>query len=134
MYKTQAVSVPTIRLTDLLDKAGVTHIELLSVDVELAEPKVLAGFDIRRFKPSLVCIEAQPEVRQFILDYFASNGYVLVGRYLRADLQNLYFAPAELGADLPTAVPKAGRRMRQPGRVAVSSRAWEMFRSRCRSS
>jgi len=46
---TRAVTVATIRLTDLLDRAGVSHIDLLSVDVELAEPRVLAGFDIDRF-------------------------------------------------------------------------------------
>jgi FkbM family methyltransferase len=87
------VSVPAIRLTDLLEQIGVSRFDLLSVDVELAEPKVLAGFDIDRFRPSLVCIEAHPQVRQPILDYFANHGYVVLGRYLRADLQNLYFAP-----------------------------------------
>ena len=86
--------MPAIRLTDLLDRAGVSTFDFLSVDVELAEPKVLAGFDIDRFRPALVCIEAHPQVRQQILDYFAAHGYVLMGRYLRADLQNLYFAPA----------------------------------------
>jgi FkbM family methyltransferase len=100
VYTTQAVKVPTIRLTDLLDRAGISRFDFLSVDVELAEPKVLAGFDVDRFKPSLVCIEAHPQVRQKILDYFARHGYVLLGRYLRADLQNLYFEPIGL-ADPP---------------------------------
>jgi FkbM family methyltransferase len=90
----ETVSVPTIRLSDLLDRVGITRFDLLSVDVELAEPKVLAGFEIDRFRPALVCVESQPEVRQQILDYFAHHRYVLLGRYLRADLQNLYFAPA----------------------------------------
>jgi FkbM family methyltransferase len=94
VHASAAVTVPTIRLTDLLDRSGISRFDFLSVDVELAEPKVLAGFDIERFKPLLVCIEAHPAVRQHILDYFAAHGYVLVGRYLRADLQNLYFAPA----------------------------------------
>ena len=40
---------------------------------------MLAGFDIARFKPALVCIEAHPEVRQAILDYFAARHYVLIG-------------------------------------------------------
>jgi len=105
VHKTQAVSVPTIRLTDILDHAGVSRFDLLSVDVELAEPKVLAGFDIDRFKPSLVCIEAHPQVRQQILDYFAGHGYVLLGRYLRADLQNLYFAPLGPADPPPPGVP-----------------------------
>ena len=93
VHSTRAVTVPTVRLTDLLSRVGIERFDFLSVDVELAEPKVLAGFDISRFRPSLVCIEAHPQVRQQILDYFAAHGYVLLGRYLRADLQNLYFAP-----------------------------------------
>jgi FkbM family methyltransferase len=87
------ISAPTITLTELLDREQVKNIDLLSIDVELHEPKVLAGFDIERFKPALVCIEAKPEVRTPILDYFAQHGYVVVGKYLRVDIKNLYFAP-----------------------------------------
>ena len=87
------VSVPTITMNDLLTKNGVDKIDFLSMDIELWEPKALAGFDIRRFRPELVCIEAHAEVRQQILDYFARNGYVIVGKYLPADEHNLYFMP-----------------------------------------
>jgi FkbM family methyltransferase len=87
------MSVPTITLNDLLPKHGIEKFDFLSMDIELSEPKALAGFDLRRFSPQLVCIEAHDEVRQFILDYFARNGYVIVGRYLPADEHNLYFTP-----------------------------------------
>ena len=87
------ISAPTITLSELLDREQVKNIDLLSIDVELHEPKVLAGFDIERFRPALVCIEAKPEVRKPILDYFARHGYVVVGKYLRVDMKNLYFAP-----------------------------------------
>ena len=89
----QAVEVPTITLSDLLDSEGVKTFDFLSLDVELWEPKALAGFDIDRFQPQLVCVEAHPQVRQQILDYFARHGYRLVGKYLRADINNLYFTP-----------------------------------------
>ena len=85
--------VPTITLTDLLKAEGVQRIDFLSMDIELHEPQALQGFDIRQFKPSLVCIEGLLPVRQRILDYFARNGYVLVGKYMWVDLENLYFAP-----------------------------------------
>jgi FkbM family methyltransferase len=85
--------VPTITLTDLLDAERVGQIDFISMDIELHEPQALKGFDIRRFKPSLVCIEGLLPVRQQILDYFARNGYVLVGKYLWVDTENLYFAP-----------------------------------------
>lgn len=88
------LDVPTITLNDLLEAEQVTRIDFLSMDIELAEPKALAGFDIERFRPRLVCVEGHPEVRQEILGYFARHGYVLVGKYLRADTYNLWFMPA----------------------------------------
>lgn len=91
--KVRDISATTITLTDLLDASGMTGVDLLSIDVELSEPKVLKGFDIDRFRPSLVCIEAVPQVRQQILEYFARHRYILVGRYLRVDTSNLYFQP-----------------------------------------
>jgi FkbM family methyltransferase len=87
------LTVPTIRLDDLLQKHGITRVDFMSMDIELSEPKALAGFDVRRFRPELVCIEAHDEVRQQILDYFARHGYVIVGKYLPADENNLYFMP-----------------------------------------
>jgi FkbM family methyltransferase len=92
---TKEVTAPTITLNDLLDHENVKAIDFLTMDIELWEPKALAGFDIERFRPALACIEAHPEVRQQILDYFAQHHYVIVGRYLRADPQNLYFMPQQ---------------------------------------
>jgi FkbM family methyltransferase len=89
----QAREVPTTTLTSVLDQAGIGKVDYVSMDIELAEPKALAGFDIERFKPELVCIEAHPQVRQQIIDYFNDHGYVLVGKYLRLDPNNLYFRP-----------------------------------------
>jgi len=87
--------VPTTTLNVVLNQAGVSKLDFLSMDIELAEPKALAGFDIDRFRPALACVEAHPAVRQQILNYFAAHGYVLVGKYLRADSQNLYFSPMQ---------------------------------------
>jgi FkbM family methyltransferase len=86
-------SVPTITLTELLDREGVEAIDFLSMDIELHEPEALRGFDIGRFRPKLVCIEGLGPVRQAILDYFARNQYVIVGRYIWVDRENFYFMP-----------------------------------------
>jgi FkbM family methyltransferase len=86
-------TVPTTTLTAVLDEAGIQKLDLLSMDIELSEPAALAGFEIDRFKPGLVCIEGHREVRQQILDYFARHDYVLIGKYLRIDPYNLYFQP-----------------------------------------
>jgi len=91
--KAKEIDVPTITLNDLLDSERVTTIDYLSLDIELYEPKALQGFDVDRFHPQLVCVEAHPQVRQQIIDYFAKHHYVVVGKYLRADPNNLYFTP-----------------------------------------
>jgi FkbM family methyltransferase len=85
--------VRTVALNDLLRHMNVTKIDLLSMDIELHEPKALAGFDVARYRPQLACIEAHPSTRQWILDYFQRHGYRLLGRYLRLDAYNLWFAP-----------------------------------------
>ena len=87
--------VPTVSLNDLLDKEGVRHVDFVSMDIELHEPYALRGFDIERFKPDMVCVEALLPVRQQILDYFAEHHYVIEGRYLWVDLENLYFRPLQ---------------------------------------
>jgi FkbM family methyltransferase len=85
--------VPTITMNDLLDRAGVSRVDFLTMDIEMAEPVALAGFDIGRFKPALVCVEAHPPIRQWLIDYFVRHDYRVVAKYLWADWENLYFAP-----------------------------------------
>ena len=92
-------TVPTTTLNAVLEQASISRVDFLSMDIELSEPKALAGLDIERYRPDLVCIEGHDEVRQQILDYFARHGYTVIGRYLRADPKNLYFQP------LPKASP-----------------------------
>jgi FkbM family methyltransferase len=89
----QPVKTNTTTLDEVLERSHTAAIDFLSIDVELHEPEVLRGFSIDRYKPRLVCIEAHSEVRQQILDYFALHGYVVVGKYLRADSENLWFTP-----------------------------------------
>ena len=85
------VKARTTTLDDVLQRAGVERVDFLSMDIELAEPAALKGFSIRRYRPALVCIESHLAVRQQILDYFMRNGYVAIGKYLRADGHNLWF-------------------------------------------
>ena len=70
----QERTVSTITLNDLLPRAGFTRVDFLSMDIELAEPKALACFDLARYRPRLAVVEAHPDVRQQIIDYFADRG------------------------------------------------------------
>ena len=88
----QEIRVPSITLTQLLDQNGITSLDFLNMDIEGHEPQALVGFDIERFRPELVCIEAKPRNRQFIREYFAAHGYEQIERYLEHDQVNYYFA------------------------------------------
>lgn len=89
--------VATITLNDLLIRANVGRFDFLSMDIELAEPAALAGFDIQKYRPRLVCIEAHEEVRQRILDYFSRNAYLRLHTYDGLDPLNYYFVPGPRG-------------------------------------
>ena len=85
------VKIATITLNDLLARTGLAHFDLLSMDIELSEPAALAGFDIQKYHPALVCIEAHNEVCRQILEYFAKNNYLRIGKYDGLDPLNEYF-------------------------------------------
>jgi len=85
--------VPTITLNDLLDREGIDRIDFLSMDIEESEPAALAGFDIERFRPELVCIEATERVKEPIAAYFKAHGYERIDAYLERDPSNWYYRP-----------------------------------------
>ena len=88
-----AEEVETTTLDKVLDDRGIEKIDFLSMDIEESEPPALAGFDIERFRPELVCIEASPSIREQLLAYFDAHGYERIDRYLEADPINWYFRP-----------------------------------------
>jgi len=95
VFKTEAIKIPTITLTELLDQNGVSKVDFLSMDIEQGEPSALAGFDIERFKPDLVCIEAFEVVRDEIAAYFESHGYERIEKYREYDDRNWYYRPKD---------------------------------------
>lgn len=95
--KYSEIKVPTITLTKLLDDNHVAKVDLLSMDIEGAELLALAGFDIDRFRPELVCIEAYHVGRDKVLAYFAAHEYEVIERYRERDKVNDYFATRTKG-------------------------------------
>ena len=92
-FRPKTVEVPTITLDDLLDRSGVKKIDFLSMDIEGAEPLALAGCDLERFHPALVCIEVNLPVREEIHAYFLSHGYERIDAYKKHDRVNWYYRP-----------------------------------------
>ncbi len=91
----ETILVPSITLNDLLKREGVETIDFMSMDIERGAPKALAAFDINRFKPALVCIEAGAgeDFHRVVAGYFAERGYERIDRYLKHDWANWYYQP-----------------------------------------
>lgn len=52
------VEVPAFTLADVCERYAPADIDFLKIDVEGAEPRVLAGADFRRWRPKVVLVEA----------------------------------------------------------------------------
>ncbi|MDG2304677.1 MAG: FkbM family methyltransferase [Candidatus Binatia bacterium] len=83
------LEVPTTTLDALLEEQQVSAIDFLNIDVEGHYEEVLAGFDLERWKPRLVCIE---EEGPFAVSWFRERGYEPIPRYRHRDPTNWYFA------------------------------------------
>jgi FkbM family methyltransferase len=76
-YLVKKVQLPIRTLNDILSQAGMEEIDFLTIDVQGAETEVLAGFDINKYRPILVCIEATVDEKK-IVDYLEQHGYACV--------------------------------------------------------
>jgi len=98
--QTDTIKVPTITLNELLEQNGVTGIDFMSLDIEGGAPKALAGFDIEKYQPKLICVEA-PAAEEFLKEYFAEHDYERIDKYLKYDFGNWYYTP--VGSDARSA-------------------------------
>ncbi len=89
------LEVRSANLNEVLALEKIERIDFLSMDIEEYEPAALAGFDIQRYRPQLVCIEAHGTVQDAIYRYFLDNGYQRIDAYLPYDPYNWYFTPRE---------------------------------------
>ncbi len=86
------VRVPRRSLESILRERGLARNDFLSLDVEGAEAAVLAGFDIRRHHPALVCVEVDKPGRDALFRYFAAAGYRELDAYRGVNEWNAFFA------------------------------------------
>ena len=86
------ITVPVRTLDWCLNEFGVTHMDVLSIDVEGSELDVLAGFDIGKWRPKVIVIENWAiHTRQGETDrvekVLAPHGYTLI---LRNSVNEVY--------------------------------------------
>ena len=65
----RTLRVPTTTLSAIIDQAGVSHIDFMSIDVEGAELALLEGLDFKRHTPSWAVVETDNVAR--IADLFS---------------------------------------------------------------
>jgi mannose-6-phosphate isomerase-like protein (cupin superfamily) len=92
----EAVAVSTIALDDLLVREGVERIDFFSLDIEEHEPEALRGFDLARWQPRLIAVEAHGRVQEALHLWFVRHAYRRLDTYLPHDPVNWYYVPAEL--------------------------------------
>ncbi len=73
------IRVNVVTLDAVLDEAGITRVDFLSVDTEGTELEVFRGLDLRRRRPSLILVE-DPVLHLKVHRHLASAGYRLVRR------------------------------------------------------
>lgn len=72
----EEVMVPVRTLDRLLEEAGFTKLDYLTIDVEGYEQEVLAGFSIERWKPTVIVFE------EYMRTYPPIEGYEDRGKHL----------------------------------------------------
>ena len=82
------------RFEKFFAKHSRAHIQIfIAIYIEGREPAALAGFDLDRFQPTLVCLAASPTIRSAIAAYFERHGYERIDEYLKVDAVNWYYTP-----------------------------------------
>lgn len=91
------IEVPTTTLDALLEENEIEQIDFLNMDIEGGAPKALAGFDIGKYRPELVCIEHNAKIDAAkagaLLAWFAEHDYQRIETYDAYDRINWYFTP-----------------------------------------
>jgi FkbM family methyltransferase len=77
---------PARTLSSVLDEAGITTIDFLSLDVEGYEPSVLRGLDFERHAPAWLLLEAHDDGARRAIEAELGARYSLVDRLSPLDL------------------------------------------------
>jgi hypothetical protein len=75
-YQVKRITVPMLRLDDILEQAGISKLDFATIDVEGAELEVLQGLDLARWNPRVLVVEDNSRGRdRRVRHYLYSHGY-----------------------------------------------------------
>jgi hypothetical protein len=102
------VRKPVERLSVLIERAGLGAIEFLKIDVEGAEPDVLAGLDLARHRPRVILVEAiNPNNPDATVEAWEPALTCADYRFVLFDNLNRFYVAAEHVAALAPRFPAA---------------------------
>lgn len=94
--RSKRIDVPAATLDELLAMARLPRIDFMSIDVEASNLDCLAGIDLARHRPRLICMETgnpMSHERRDIIDHFESAGFEVVPQFRRYEAPNTWFRP-----------------------------------------
>jgi FkbM family methyltransferase len=104
------IKVMKRKLDDILDEAGVSEVDFISIDVEGHELEVLKGFSTERFRPRILIIEDNGESEHSeVPEYMEGKGYMKFFRTGVNDWYGMRFDPVvtpECAARLKTCLSR----------------------------
>jgi FkbM family methyltransferase len=75
------IQVPMVKLNTILSKHDIQKVDIVSIDVEGTELRVLYGFDLNKYEPRVLVIEACTDSHfTALLDYMKSKKYIYSGK------------------------------------------------------
>lgn len=91
----EKIAVKTLTLADLFAKHNIESFDILSIDAEGYDYKIISQLDFNKYKPKVIrCeyINLEPAEQQNLLSLLRSNGYVaeIDGQNVDAVIENLY--------------------------------------------
>jgi len=87
------ISVTVRTLDSILEEAGVQEIDFVSIDIEGHELQALQGFSLDRWRPRIVILEDNSDLRdRAVADFMRAAGYL---RFYRTGVNDWYARPGE---------------------------------------
>lgn len=135
----QQLEVPATTLNKILTDADFTsQIDFVSIDVEGSELKVLEGFDLRKYSPRVLVIEANDETSEARLDaYLRSQGYLKARKleanvfYCKTKSDRWILSTTPIDCELEATMHPFGEKYTAERRLKYHTR--QSFRSRLRT-
>jgi FkbM family methyltransferase len=88
MIAVREIKVSKRKLDDILNEAGVSEVDFISIDVEGHELDVLKGFSTERFRPRILIIEDNGEnTGSGVTEYMEGKGYI---KFFRTGVNDWY--------------------------------------------